>query len=167
MLFSCSNSMEKVRELSIQNEENYPVETIEDCEIIYSDSAQVRVILNAMVLNRFVSENPFLEFTDGIRVQFFNAKGKKESELVADYARLYQETNLMIAKNNVKVRNVDGDILESEELIWDQEKKEIYSEEFVKITTEHEVIYGNGFVSNQNFTKYMIKNIKGTILVDN
>jgi LPS export ABC transporter protein LptC len=119
------------------------------------------------VLNRFVSENSYLEFTDGVRVQFFNAKGKKESNLVADYAKLHEESNLMIAKNNVSVRNVDGDVLESEELIWDQEKKEIYSEEFVKITTEHEVIYGNGFVSNQNFTKYMIKNIKGTILVDN
>ena len=74
--------MEKVRELSIQNEQNYPVETIEDCEIIYSDSAQVRVILNAMLLNRYVSENSYLEFSDGVRVQFFNARGKKESELV-------------------------------------------------------------------------------------
>lgn len=167
MLFSCSNSMEKVRELSIQNEQNYPVETIEDCEIIYSDSAQVRIILNATLLNRYVSENSYLEFTDGVRVQFFNARGKKESELVADYAKLFEKSNLMIAKNNVKVRNIDGDILESEELIWNQEKKQVYSEEFVKITTQHEVIYGNGFESNQNFTKYTIKNIKGTILVDN
>jgi LPS export ABC transporter protein LptC len=159
--------MEKVRELSIQSNESFPVETIEDCEIIYSDSAQVRVILNANELNRYVSERPFLEFNNGVRVQFFNAKGKKESELNSDYAKLDEENNLMIAKNNVKVRNIDGDILESDELIWNQEKKEIYSDEFVKITTSHEVIYGNGFVSNQNFTKYTIKNIKGTILVDN
>jgi len=33
----------------------------------------------------------------------------------------------------------------------------------VKITTADEVIYGDGLESNQDFTKYKIKNIKGTI----
>lgn len=159
--------MEKVRDISTYQSSNFPVETIEDCEIIYSDSAQVRVILNAKELNRYTYDESYLEFTNGVRMQFFNSGGKKESELVSDYAKLNEESNLMIAKNNVKIRNVDADLLESDELIWNQETKEIYSEKFVKITTEYEVIYGNGFVSNQNFTKYMIKNIKGTILLDN
>jgi LPS export ABC transporter protein LptC len=159
--------MEKVRDISTYQSSNFPVETIEDCEIIYSDSAQVRVILNAKELNRYTYDESYLEFTNGVRMQFFNSEGKKESELVSDYAKLNEESNLMIAKNNVKIRNVDGDLLESDELIWNQETKEIYSDKFVKITTEYEVIYGNGFVSNQNFTKYMIKNIKGTILLDN
>jgi LPS export ABC transporter protein LptC len=159
--------MEKVRDISTYQSSNFPVETIEDCEIIYSDSAQVRVILNTKELNRYTYDESYLEFTNGVRMQFFNSGGKKESELVSDYAKLNEESNLMIAKNNVKIRNVDGDLLESDELIWNQETKEIYSEKFVKITTEYEVIYGNGFVSNQNFTKYMIKNIKGTILLDN
>ena len=159
--------MEKVRDISTYQSSNFPVETIEDCEIIYSDSAQVRVILNAKELNRYTYDESYLEFTNGVRMHFFNSEGKKESELVSDYAKLNEESNLMIAKNNVKIRNVDGDLLESDELIWNQETKEIYSDKFVKITTEYEVIYGNGFVSNQNFTKYMIKNIKGTILLDN
>lgn len=159
--------MEKVRDISTYQSSNFPVETIEDCEIIYSDSAQVRVILNAKELNRYTYDESYLEFTNGVRMQFFNSEGKKESELVSDYAKLNEESNLMITKNNVKIRNVDGDLLESDELIWNQETKEIYSDKFVKITTEYEVIYGNGFVSNQNFTKYMIKNIKGTILLDN
>ena len=45
-------------------------------------------------------------------------------------------------------------------------KQEIYTDDFVKITTKSEVIYGQGFVSNQNFSKYTIKNIKGTILLE-
>ena len=49
ILVACSNDLEKIREISIQNEEVYPLETIRDCEIIYSDSAQVRVILNAQL----------------------------------------------------------------------------------------------------------------------
>ena len=41
----------------------------------------------------------------------------------------------------------------------------VYTEEFVKITTKNEVIYGKGLVSNQDFTKYTIKKISGTIML--
>ena len=37
---------------------------------------------------------------------------------------------------------------------------------FVKITTEDEIIMGEGFESNQSFTKFKIKKIKGTISLD-
>lgn len=153
-------------ELSIKNEEIFPSETIEDCEIIYSDSAQVRVILNASLMNRFILDDPYLEFDNGVRVQFFNQFGKKESELVSDYAKIDENNDLMTVKNNVVVRNIQGDILETEVLSWDEKKQEVYSDDFVKITTKNEVIYGEGFVSNQNFSKYTIKNIKGTILLE-
>ena len=72
----------------------------------------------------------------------------------------------MIVKNNVVIRNINGDILETDLLNWDENKQEIYTDDFVKITTKSEVIYGQGFVSNQNFSKYTIKNIKGTILLE-
>jgi hypothetical protein len=51
-------------------------------------------------------------------------------------------------------------------LNWSQEKQEIFTDDFIKITTANEVIYGQGLVSNQNFTKYTIKKIKGTISID-
>ena len=72
----------------------------------------------------------------------------------------------MVVKNNVVIRNINGDILETDLLNWDENKQEIYTDDFVKITTKSEVIYGQGFVSNQNFSKYTIKNIKGTILLE-
>jgi hypothetical protein len=50
-------------------------------------------------------------------------------------------------------------------LIWDEEKKIIYSNSFVKITTSDEIIYGRGMTANENFTDYVIKNITGKIKV--
>ena len=58
------------------------------------------------------------------------------------------------------------EILNTEHLIWLQKEEKIYTEEFVKITTPDEIIYGDGLEANQQFTKYRIKNIKGTIAVD-
>ena len=163
LVYACSNDLEKINEISIQNQASFPVETIKDCEIIYSDSAKVRVLLNATLMNRYADEETYVEFKDGLKVQFFDINGKKESELNADYAIIDDENDLMLAENNVVVRNVEGDILETKKLNWSQQKEEIFTEEFVKITTENEVIFGEGLVSNQNFSKYTIRKIKGTI----
>lgn len=158
--------METIKEISIQNQPSFPVETIKDCEIIYSDSSKVRVLLNAAVMNRYNDEKKYLELKDGLRVQFFDEKGKKESELLSDYAIIDEENDIMQAEKNVVVRNVNGDVLETETLNWSQKKQEIFTDDFIKITTQNEVIFGQGLVSNQNFTKYTINKIKGTISID-
>lgn len=165
-LFSCSNDLETIKEISIQNQSVFPVETIKDCEIIYSDSSKVRVLLSAAIMNRFNHEKKYVEIEDGLKVQFFDESGKKESELLSDYAIIDEDNDVMQAQKNVVVRNVNGDVLESETLNWSQEKQEIFTDDFIKITTANEVIYGQGLVSNQNFTKYTIKKIKGTISID-
>ena len=134
-LFSCSNDLETIKEISIQNQSVFPVETIKDCEIIYSDSSKVRVLLSAAIMNRFNHEKKYLEIEDGLKVQFFDESGKKESELLSDYAIIDEENDVMQAQKNVVFRNVNGDILESETLNWSQEKQEIFTDDFIKITT--------------------------------
>jgi LPS export ABC transporter protein LptC len=158
--------LETIKEISIQNQSVFPVETIKDCEIIYSDSSKVRVLLSATIMNRFNHEKKYVEIEDGLKVQFFDESGKKESELLSDYAIIDEENDVMQAQKNVVVRNLNGDVLESETLNWSQEKQEIFTDDFIKITTANEVIFGQGLVSNQNFTKYTIKKIKGTISID-
>tara|TARA_B100000513_G_scaffold186309_1_gene107958 strand:- start:3647 stop:4153 length:507 start_codon:yes stop_codon:yes gene_type:complete len=163
---ACSNDLEKIHEISIQNYASFPIETIKQCEIVYSDSAKVRVLLNATLMNRYTDEKKYVEFKDGLRVQFFDINGKKESELSSDYAIIDDENELMVVENNVVVRNINGDILETEKLNWNKQKEEIFTDEFVKISTENEVIFGEGLVSNQNFSKYTIQKIKGVIKIN-
>ena len=71
----------------------------------------------------------------------------------------------MTARDSVVVINNKGEIMNTDELIWDEDKKIIYSNSFVKIRTADEIIYGNGMTANENFTGYVIKNITGTIKV--
>ena len=166
LFYSCSNDLDKIQEIYIQNQASFPIETIIGSEIIYSDSGNVRLILNAKLMNRYENKNSYVEFKDGLRVQFFDFNGKKESELNADYAIIDNENDIMSAKTNVVVRNLDGDLLETEKLNWSKSKEEIFTDDFVKITTKKEVIFGEGLVSNQNFSKYTIQKIKGTININ-
>jgi hypothetical protein len=69
----------------------------------------------------------------------------------------------MEAKKDVVVVNEKGEKLMTEYLVWDEKTGKIFSNEFVKIITADEIIMGNGFESNQDFSRYKIFDIKGTI----
>ena len=159
LLQSCSSDLEKVKEIQISTDENFPVESLEGARLIYSDSAIVRVVLHAANMERFVGQEANLKLSNGLHVYFYNPLGKPESELKAQEATIDEVNNIMEAVNQVQVLNSQGDLLETEHLIWNQETEKVYTEEFVKITTKDEVIFGKGLESNQDFTKYVIKKL--------
>jgi len=161
VLSGCVNDMEEVN--AIVETEVLPISVADDIQIIYSDSAILKVILEATHLERFLGEDPYLEMTNGVYVRFFNNLGDVESELRSNYAISYENSDIMEAKENVIVVNKKGETLNTEHLIWEKKTEKIRTEEFVKITTEDEVIFGHGLESNQDFSKYRIKKIKGTI----
>ena len=103
----------------------------------------------------------------GLSAKFYNDEMQITSTLDADYGIRYEDEQRMEAKKNVVVVNEKGEKLNTEHLIWYERKEKLLSDDFVKITTKDEIIFGNGFEANQNFTKYRIFNIKGTISLNN
>ena len=72
----------------------------------------------------------------------------------------------MEVDNNVSVLNRKGERLNTEQLFWDENKQKIYTNKFVRIKTAKQIIYGDGLISNTDFTQYKITNIRGTIELD-
>lgn len=159
---SCENDMAKVSAVTSTGE-ILPVEVSENIEMIYTDFGKLKTTLKAPVLERYLGDEPKLEFRKGLELIFYDSLQNPESSLIADYAIHDEKENIIIAKRNVEVINEKGEKLNTEKLIWEREKQEIYTDEFVRITTADEVILGEGLISNESFTKYTIKKIKGTI----
>jgi LPS export ABC transporter protein LptC len=163
LLASCKNDLGEAR--LITSRANVNIENGKEVVINYSDKGIVRIKAIAPTATRFNKEKPYLEFSDGIKILFYNAARELESTLTAKYATAYENSHSMTARDSVVVINSKGEILNTDELIWDEDKKIIYSNSFVKITTPDEIIYGNGMTANENFTDYVIKHITGTIKV--
>lgn len=144
---------------------NVNIEKGKQVEINYSDNGVVRIKAIAPTATRFNKDKPYFEFSDGIKILFYNEQHNIESTLTAKYATAYENSHSMTARDSVVVINSKGEVLNTDELIWDEDKKIIYSNSFVKIRTPDEIIYGNGMTANENFTGYVIKNITGTIKV--
>jgi LPS export ABC transporter protein LptC len=139
---SCKNSLEEAQ--LIVSRANVKIEKGEDVQINYSDNGVVRIQASGPTATRFNTEKPYLEFSDGIQILFFDEQHQIESKLTAKYATAIENSKSMTARDSVVVVNNKGELLNTEELVWDEEKKIIYSNSFVKITTTDEIIYGQG-----------------------
>ena len=161
LLYSCSNDMEEVKRLG--SDVRVPVSSTRDVEMIYSDSSRTRAKVNAPQRDTYIGKDGFVEFTKGLKIEFYDTKSVLESKMKANYGISYTKTEIMEAKGNVILESVKGDKLETEHLIWDQKADRIYSNVFSRITSPERVIYGDGFESNQDFSKYRILKVKGII----
>ena len=160
MLFSCQSDLQTIDELTRIDEG--PMESVFNVEMVYSDEGHTRMILNAEQMDRYEGEEPYLELPKGLQVQFYDTLGNKTSSMSAKYAISYDDPEIFEAHNDVVVINEAGERLNTEQLIWDQKEEIIYSDKFVKITTEDEVLYGEGFESDERFDRWKITNPRGT-----
>lgn len=165
LFFSCANKIDKIKEFS-GGEKLYDIEA-ENYEMIHSDSTIVRFKLTTPKLIHFDKvENPFIEFPEGVNIERYNDKMEQIASITSNYARYYEQEDRWEAKNNVVAVNPQGDTLKTEQLIWEQEKGKIYSEQFVKIIRKDQVITGVGFESDQDLSNWKIKNPKGPLYIE-
>ena len=165
---SCENDIAVVNTITSVNEKKLPVQSDVNVEIMYSDSARVRAKLTGPKLDRYAGVKPYMELPKGLEIIFYDEHHKEQTKLTADYGIGFDNGNgmeHMEAKRNVVVINQKGDKLNTEHLIWNAITKKIFTDEFVKITTKDEIIWGDGLVANQDFSDYTIKNVRGQINV--
>lgn len=165
MLAGCENEIEKVNELTLKK--NLPVDKGINVELIYSDSANVKMKLTAPISERYLGEKPYLEFKKGVVVVFYDSLMNQDSKLSAEYAIQKETENIIEGRKNVEIINKKGEKLNTEQLFWNKETEQIYTDKFVKITTADEIIMGNGLEADQHFTKYKIKSVTGSISINN
>ncbi len=164
MLFSCQNDLQTIDTLTRIDEG--PVESAFNVEVIYSDKGFVRMILQAEQMDRFAGEEPHLELPKGLYVVFYDTLMHETSSMSARYAISYEDTEIIEARNDVVVINELGERLNAEELTWDQRQGIIYSDKFVKVTTDEEVMYGEGFMADERFNTWSFDKPRGTFRID-
>jgi len=136
------------------------IETAKNVELLYSDSAILKVKVFGKTLIRHIDRQvPYDEFPDGIRVEFYDEYGRVSSWMNANYAIRYEKTRIVIAEQSVELFNRQNEKLETSQLIWDEDLQKLYTEKFVHITKplKNEVIEGFGFEANEDFSHFKIK----------
>ena len=157
--------MNVVSQITLQDKNLQDVE--DNASIFYNDSAKTKFHVTAPRIENYEGSDPYVLFPKGIHVDFYDDSGNINGHLEADYAIRHINSKLMEGDNNVHIVNRKGETLNTEQLFWDENKRKIYTNKFVTIKTAREILYGNGLISNEDFTQYKITDLRGTIQVDN
>jgi LPS export ABC transporter protein LptC len=161
---SCKNDPAQVN--SITKKDTVPLLTTQDVDMLVSDSALLKIHLKAPLAEEFAGEEQKTIFRQGVFVEFYDDSGKVNSSMQSQYAERRPREQLTIAKQKVVVVNIKGEKLETEKLTWDERSRQIYTDAFVKITTGNQVIMGDGLEADAAFTEYKLKNITGTLMLN-
>ncbi|MFN0013547.1 MAG: LPS export ABC transporter periplasmic protein LptC [Saprospiraceae bacterium] len=166
LLFLCLAACDHVAKRAdmVYSKDDTVVEVARDVEILYSDSAVVRVRVTAPTLHNYTDrDDARQEFPDGVKIEFLTPNLKVRSTITAKFAERRQDKGLVTARDSVVLTTIDREKLETEELIWDERSEKVRTDKFVKVTKPGEVIYGFGLEASQDFSFWKITVPKGTI----
>src|SRR5258706_4966888 len=135
-----------------------PLRQAENITMHYAEKERVKVILKAKKFNEF--NNGDREFPEGIYLEFYDEIGKMTSTLRANEAFYFKQENKWRGRGTVEVVNMKkGQQLNSEELFWMPATKKIFTDKFVTITDQKDVLYGTGLQADQDLSHYTIKDL--------
>lgn len=167
VLMAACNKQTEVKSDRIYSKADVEVEHTKNAVIYYSDSAITRVqITGPILLNHTERNNQRKEFTEGIRVEFYDELGAVSSILTAKYAVQYERDSKVIVRDSVVWRSVEDQMLESSELIWDERQELIYTNKFSVITTPTDTVFTQYFKANQDFSEIVMTSTDGAIIVE-
>lgn len=155
MLVALLNGCTEITDPSNLKPYDGPMMEVADIETLYSDSAVVRVKL---VADRQIDfESGDREYPEGVYIEFFEVDGSKTTTIKADKGYYNKKEELYTGIGDVVVRNiVKNEQLNTEELHWKQPEERIFTDKFVRIETEDNILTGEGLESDQNFEEYRI-----------
>lgn len=94
-----------------------------------------------------------------IRVDFYDADGKRTSELTAQEGEINQRTRDMTARGDVVIQTTEGTRMSSEVLTFDNRRQLIIApdDQLVRVERENDVLTGYGFESDPELSRFEFK----------
>ncbi len=156
-----SDSIEYEKALK-EEAEMIPDQVASKVEVVFFDSVWTKATMTASRAEISNDKNT-TELIGNVELEYFSKQsGKRLSILYADKAIIYDLTKDMEAIGNVRVVSDSANTkLETTLLKWNNEKRIIYTEEFITLTTPHEIIKSYGFESDLSLSHYKFYKVSG------
>jgi LPS export ABC transporter protein LptC len=156
LITGCENDLKDIQKISA-SEVNKPIERYTGVDVIYSDSARVKAHMTAPLMIIYKTKKPYTEMPNGVKVVFYDNNLHESSTIVADYAVRHDLEKRIELDKNVVGTNIKGDTFTSDELIWDEDTKQIHSSKLVHVKmADGSITDGTGFTSDENFNHWIL-----------
>ncbi len=152
-MLACENDVNEVKELG---KKKPGIEEGKNIVSFLSMGGKMKAKLTAPLLLRYQGDSALKsEFPKTLFVEFYNDSMKLESTLRANYGRYMENENKIFLRDSVVIIRINGDTLETSELLWDQTLGRFHTDKPVTTSQRNprQKLYAKkGFSSNQNLT---------------
>ena len=162
LLISCEgHSIKDVQKINLS--EFHPTGEADDFNLKYTDSGRIKsILISPKMLDYGNVEFPFIEFPKGIDVTMYDEKGKK-TFVKAKYAISFKGTDVIDLQGKVKIYNETGQMLETEQLYFDQKNEWFHTQRVYKLSAPNGNSFGEGIDFSKDFKIVNSQRIKGEI----
>lgn len=166
LFFACSGAQEHIAP-AVNPEDSVSMMTSYGVNTLISDSGVIkyRVVTERWEVNTTKQPTRW-EFMKGVFFEQFDEQFHVQGYIQADTAWYYDQIKLWKLRGRVSIRNIDGLIYKSEELFWDMQKHELYSNVYSIVITPERTIQGDHFRSDEHMEHYYISNSKGSFMAE-
>jgi LPS export ABC transporter protein LptC len=149
VFFGCESNFKEVQKINFT--EFIPSGDADKVNLKYTDSGLIKVILlSDKMLDYSSVDFPFTEFPKGIDLTFYDNKALK-TKVTANYAVSYKTTGIIDLQGKVKIATEKGQILETEQLYYDQKNEWFFTEKKFKFTDSKGSSNGQGIDFSRDF----------------
>lgn len=162
LFFGCESNFKKVQQNNFT--EFAPSGDADKVNLKYTDSGFIKaVLLSSKMLDYATVDFPFTEFPKGIDLTLYDNKGK-ETRVTSNYAISYKQTGIIDLQGKVKIVSQNGQMLETEQLYYDQKNEWFFTEKKFKFTDLKGVSNGQGIDFSKDFKVVNSQRITGEVL---
>ena len=162
MVLGCESNFKEVHKNDYS--EFVPSGDADKVNLKYTDSGLIKAVLvSSKMLDYATVDFPFTEFPKGIDLTVYDKK-EKQTRVTSNYAISYKSTNIIDLQGKVKIVSQDGQMLETEQLYYDQKNEWFFTEKKFKLTDLKGASNGQGIDFSRDFKVINSQRITGEVL---
>lgn len=161
LFFGCESNFKEIQKINFS--EFIPSSDADEVNLKYTDSGRISAVLvSSKMLDYATVDFPFTEFPNGITLTLFDKKAKK-TFISSNYAISYKGTNVIDLQGKVKIITEAGQIMETEQLYFDQKNEWFFTERRFKFTDPKGSSNGQGIDFSKDFKVIYSQKITGEV----
>ncbi len=142
--------------------DNTPTMTTVDVNTFISDSGYTKYYIQAPIWKMYEdAKDPNWKFPEGLELEQYDRHLNVTANMICDSAIYFSQKRLWRLDGNVIMINPQRDSFLTQQVFWNQAKREVYSDSFIHIVRSDRIIEGYGFTSNEAMTAYTVQRPTG------
>ena len=161
LLLGCESNLKDIQKDNFSD--FVPSNNADEVHLKYTDSGRITgILVSKKMLDYAVVDFPFTEFPKGVNVILYD-KNQKKTVVTSNYAISYKETGIIDLQDKVKITSDDGQMLETQQLYYDQKNAWFFTERKYKFSSPKGESYGQGIDFSKDFKVINSQRITGEV----